>query len=128
MTTPLVVACRDTPKPFQPADRTLDPVALGVHNLVVAGWVPLVALRWDDGSDSTAPQLLAGDAIAVSSIADKLLGAVLGPPYAWSLHPSSVQKWQEAEHLVALTASEMEGERLASPFALEVYLGAEPTS
>ncbi|GGO39020.1 hypothetical protein GCM10008949_46480 [Deinococcus humi] len=86
----------------------------------------LALLRWDHRSNPTSPKFLAGYAIALPSIADKLLRAVLRPSHSSAFDPPSIKEWTKADHFVPLTPGEVESKRLALPLAFEVHLGTEP--
>jgi hypothetical protein len=128
MTAPLVVPRCDAPKAFQPSNGAFDLVAFTVHNLVVLCRVSLALLWWDHRPNSTAPKFLAGNTIAIPSIADELLRAVLRPSHPNAFDPPSIKEWPEADHLVPLPTCEVESKGFSLPLTLKVHLGTEPTS
>ena len=128
MTAPLVITRCDAPKPFQPANGAFDLVAFAVHTVVVLGRVSLVALRGDHCTNPTPPEFHAGNAVAVPPITDELRWAVLWPSNPSAFDSPSIKEWPKADHLVPLSACEVESKGLALPLALEVHLGTEPAS
>lgn len=120
MELPFVISRRSSAVALEPSDRPLKLIPLTVHPMVVRLGTAMIPLGWDHSANASTSQLPTSDTIAVPAVAHQLLRALLGSPRTVTFHLPPVEQWAKADHVVALTTSEVKSERFSLPPALEV--------